>query len=186
MDHYLHLPGAGPFNKSWTLNVGVRHTPGSARALCLLDADILVDREFLERNHARFRDSSQDAHLPHTEMASLDEASSDRAIEQRRGSANRTCRSVGSGPAAARRSGARRWIRPEIFHMIGGLDERYLGWGGEDEDMLYRTSAVGSVIQYDDVFLHLAHARPAMRDDEGKPFNAHLKVGSWNGASRLR
>src|SRR5205823_4699770 len=83
VDHYLHIRGTGLFNKSWAVNVGVRHSPVTARTLCVLDADILADRHFLERNHARFADPGHGVHLPHTEVLSLDFASSDRAIELR-------------------------------------------------------------------------------------------------------
>ncbi len=183
-DHYVHIKGEGPFNKSWTLNVGVRETLGAAKTLCLLDADILVDREFLERNHARFADRRADAHLPHTEMLSLDAPSSDWLIERRCGEKTPEAPLAGARGLLLRDvPGACLWTRPEIFHRIGGFDERYKGWGGEDEDMLYRISAAGDVTQYDDVFLHLAHRRPPMRDAEGKPFNAHVEVGSWTGES---
>jgi hypothetical protein len=184
VEHYVHVPGEGLFNKSWAFNVGVRQALGAARTLCLLDADILTDRAFLERNHARFADQEHCAHLPHTESLSLDPEASDRAIEQR-------CR---AGEADAPLSGLRGlllrdvpggclWIRPEIYHRIGGLDERYSGWGGEDEDMLVRTAAAGRTTQYDDVFLHLAHPRPAMRRQDGTPLNAHVPVGTWTGGS---
>ncbi|MFC4146118.1 glycosyltransferase [Micromonospora mangrovi] len=184
VDHYVHASAQGPFNKSWTVNVGVRHTPGNAPVLCLLDADILADRDFLRRNLARFADRSHAAHLPHTEMLSLDVPASDAVIAQR-------CR-VGrpEAPLGLARGlllrdvpGACLWLRRSVFDEVGGLDERYLGWGGEDEDMLVRTARAGSTVQYDDVLAHLAHARPAMRRDDGEPFNAHLTVGSWTGAT---
>ena len=181
-DHYVHLSGSGLFNKSWTLNVGVRHTLGVARTLCLLDADILVDREFLARNHARFADPGHDAHLPHTEMLSLDAPASDHVIAARCG------RGSGDVPLAGARGlllrdvpGACLWLRPALFTAVGGFDERYRGWGGEDEDMLYRVASAGSVVQFDDVFVHLAHRRPAMRRADGQPFNAHVPVGTWTG-----
>jgi len=182
VDRYLHLPGSGLFNKSWTLNAGVRATPGEFRTLCLLDADIIVDREFIERNHARFADPGHDAHLPHTEMLSLDAASSDRAIEERCGTGAPQAPLEGMRGLLLRDvPGACLWTRPEPFHRVGGFDERYRGWGGEDEDMLYRVAAAGAVTQFDDVFLHLAHRRPPMRTAEGKPFNAHVPLGTWTG-----
>ncbi|MPZ81282.1 MAG: hypothetical protein GEV28_13130 [Actinophytocola sp.] len=182
VDHYLHVKGHGLFNKSWTLNVGARRTPGRARTLCLLDADILVDRHFLERNHARFADPDHDAHLPHTEMLSLDQPSSDLMIEERCGAgAGQASLGYARGLLLRDVPGACLWTRPEIFHRIGGFDERYRGWGGEDEDMLYRITAAGSVTQYDDVFLHLAHRRPAMRRADGEPFNGHVPPGTWTG-----
>ncbi|WP_329055512.1 galactosyltransferase-related protein [Amycolatopsis sp. NBC_01488] len=183
VDHYVHVTGHGLFNKSWTFNAGVRQTLGAARTLCLLDADILVDRDFLARNHARFAEHGHDAHLPHTEMLSLDAPASHHLIEER-------CdRGTADVPLAGARGlllrdvpGACLWIRPELYERVGGFDERYRGWGGEDEDMLYRVASAGSVIQFDDVFVHLAHRRPAMRREDGQPFNAQVPVGTWTGA----
>jgi hypothetical protein len=182
VDHYVHVRGDGPFNKSWAVNVGVRQTVGAARTLCLLDADMLSDRSFLERNHARFADPDHDAHLPHTEMLSLDQRSSDRAVEERcRDGAPEASLSATRGLLLRDVPGACLWIRPETFHRVGGLDERYRGWGGEDEDMLIRTATAGSAAQCDDVLLHLAHPRPVIRREDGTPLNAHVPIGTWTG-----
>ena len=75
------------------------------------------------------------------------------------------------------------WIRSALFHRTGGLDERYAGWGGEDEDMIVRMAAAGSIARFDDVMVHLAHRRPPVRTSDGEPFDAHIPVGSWTGRS---
>jgi hypothetical protein len=183
-DHYLHAKGGGRFNKSWALNLGVCRTPGRPRLLCLLDADILVDRFFLERNAARFSDPYHDAHLPHTECLSLDAGASDSLIESRcyTGTAAPPLPDA-RGLLLRHAPGGCLWIRPESFHRIGGLDERYAGWGGEDEDMLIRTAASGSVVQFDDPMVHLFHPRPPMRRSDGAPINGHIVAGTWTGAA---
>lgn len=184
VDDYLHVHGEGRFNKSWAVNAGVRHTPGQPEILCLLDADIIADRWFVERNLARFATGDHDAHLPHTEMLSLDEGSTHRLINERcHAGAPQAPLSMARGLLLRDVPGACLWLRQKLFHSIGGLDERYSGWGGEDEDMLVRTSAAGATVQFDDVFIHLAHRRPKMRREDGQPFNAHLTVGSWTGQS---
>jgi hypothetical protein len=180
VDHYLHVRADGEFNKSWTLNVGVRHAPVDAPVVCLLDADILADRDFLARNLARFDDPAHGAHLPHTEMLSLDPAASD-ALIARRCTGRSAPLSMARGLLLRDVPGGCLWLRRSVFDRIGGLDERYLGWGGEDEDMLVRTALAGATTQYDDVMLHLSHERPPMRRPDGQPFNAHLTVGSWTG-----
>jgi hypothetical protein len=79
--------------------------------------------------------------------------------------------------------GACLWIRSETFHRIGGFDERFRGWGGEDDDMLVRLTSAASVHQYDDALLHLAHRRPPMSREDGRPFNADIAIGTWTGAA---
>jgi hypothetical protein len=183
-DHYLHVQGDGRFNKSWAINVGVRENSGSARLLCLLDADIIVDRNFLERNRARFSDPGHDAHIPHTECLSLDVVASHEVIDSRcfAGESEAPLH-VARGLLLRHAPGGCLWTRPDLFHRIGGLDERYSGWGGEDEDMLIRLAAAGRCAQFDDVMLHLSHTRPPMRRTDGEPLNAHIQAGTWCGAA---
>ena len=184
VDRYIHVHGTGRFNKSWTVNVGVCQTRAPARLLCLLDADMVVDRDFLERNRARFDDPGHDAHLPHTECLSLDVTSTHRVIAQRcLAGEPEAPLPMSRGLLLRDAPGGCLWIRSELFHRIGGFDERYAGWGGEDEDMIVRTSAAGATVQYDDVMVHLAHERPPMRRGDGEPFNAHVPVGTWTGES---
>jgi hypothetical protein len=54
-DHYLFAEDRGPFSKSWAVNVGAVRTPGRPEVLCILDADVLADRDFIARNASRFR-----------------------------------------------------------------------------------------------------------------------------------
>jgi len=51
-DHYLFARKPGAFNKSWAVNVGVVNTPGRPEVICILDADVLPDRDFVARNAA--------------------------------------------------------------------------------------------------------------------------------------
>src|SRR5690606_9056344 len=63
-DHYLFAPKPGAFNKSWAVNAGVVHSPGKPQVICILDADVLSDREFIARNVARFQRPGTAGHLP--------------------------------------------------------------------------------------------------------------------------
>ncbi len=53
-DAYVFAPDPGRFNKSWTVNVGVVHGARPAELVCVLDGDILVDRDFVARAVERF------------------------------------------------------------------------------------------------------------------------------------
>ena len=180
VDQYFFVPYAGPFNKSWAINVGVAHSAVRARHLCLFDADILPDREFVERNRERLLTGRYAVHLPYVDMFSLDAAASHRAIRDRVAGGDpdvplEVLRAlVLKGPP-----GACMWSTREAFDRVGGMDERYSGWGGEDDDMMARLEALDPVERFEDPFLHLDHPRPKMVKDDGLPFNAHLEPLSW-------
>ncbi|MET9426627.1 galactosyltransferase-related protein [Streptomyces sp. NPDC003036] len=179
VDDYVFAYKDGLFNKAWAVNVGAVAHAG-APALCVLDADILVDRSFVHRNVARLYDGGHAAHLPFTWSLSLDERSTLRAIGLRNGEGRAEVPTAHlRGLLLREPPGGCVWTRTETFHEIGGFDERYEGWGGEDDDMVARLSAAAPLIRYDDPLLHLNHTRPAMTRD-GVPFNAHLEPMSWS------
>jgi glycosyl transferase family 7 (putative galactosyltransferase) len=168
-DHYLFATKHGPFNKSWTVNVGVTHTPGQPEVICILDADVLVDREFVERNAARFRRPGTGGHLTYRNMLSLDEPATSYAIRDRveRGEPQADPRHF-RGFMLRRPPGCCVWVRAAAFERIGGMDERYEGWGGEDYDFLHRLDLDAPLDNYDDWLLHMHHPPSAfIREDGG-------------------
>ena len=180
VDHYFFLPHDGPFNRSWAINAGVANSAGRARCVCLFDADILADREFAERNRERLLADPYAVHLPYVDMFSLDAAASHRAIRDRIGAGEPDVPlEVLRGLVLVRPPGACMWMTRDAFERVGGMDERYAGWGGEDDDMLARLELHGPVPRFTDSFLHLDHPRPPMVNDSGAPFNAHLEPISW-------
>jgi hypothetical protein len=192
-DHYLFGYNPGLFNKSWAVNLGLREAslPASrAELTCVLDADILVERSFLRVNADRLR-GGPDALLPYQHLYALDEPSSARAISDRLGLGG----GVGADqvdPAGLRGlllrdpPGACLWARTKVLGQIGGFDERFEGWGGEDDDVVFRLRQRGELVRYDDQLLHLSHARPPMHRGDGSFFNAHLAdahlTNAWTGA----
>lgn len=200
-DRYLFGYNPGPFNKSWAVNLGLRDGTGAggqdanaAGLTCVLDADILVERTFVRTNSVRFG-GGQDAHLPYLHMYSLDSPSSDRAIRARLGLGTGTAAVAEVDPAGLRglllrdTPGACLWARTETLCGIGGFDERFEGWGGEDDDVVARLRLHGGLVRYDDQLLHLSHPRPAMLRDDGALLNAHLdgvhRTRPWTGADRF-
>jgi hypothetical protein len=168
-DHYLFASKPGPFCKSWAVNVGVMHTPGQHEVICILDADVLADREFVARNAARFRRPGTGGHLTYRNMLCLDPPATSGAIRERL-----QRRQPEASPDHYRGFLLRRppgccvWVRSAAFRRIGGMDERYEGWGGEDYDFTHRLDLDAPLDSYDDWLLHMHHPPSVfIREDGG-------------------
>ncbi|MFJ9034306.1 galactosyltransferase-related protein [Streptomyces sp. NPDC102274] len=183
VDDYVFAYKDGLFNKAWAVNVGVVEAGADAMYTCILDADILVDRHFVASNAARLSEGGHGTHLPFRWSLSLDEPSTQRALtlRTREGIAN-VPGSVLRGLLLREPPGGCVWLRTKVLHAVGGFDERYEGWGGEDDDVIARLAATAPLVRYDDALLHLNHPRPAMTRDDGAPFNNHIEPLSWTGA----
>lgn len=70
------------------------------------------------------------------------------------------------------------WTAYEISHRIGGIDERFVGWGGENNDIVARLQAAGPFARFDDPLLHLYYGRPALRRN-GQPLNPAKQPTTW-------
>ncbi|MEV6120131.1 galactosyltransferase-related protein [Streptomyces sp. NPDC052077] len=170
-DSHVFAPDPGRFNKSWTVNVGVVHGARPAELVCVLDGDILVDRDFVARAVERFRRPGTQAHWPFEDLLFLDPAASVRAVRTR-------CLEGAPEPGQERLRGVhlRRppggcvWLREDLFTRIGGMDERFCGWGGEDQDFVWRAERYGPMDRHRDPLVHLHHDRAAHRGDDGTPF----------------
>ncbi|MGC9669654.1 glycosyltransferase [Planosporangium sp. 12N6] len=179
-DHYLFAEKGGLFNKAWAVNAGVVNCPGDAEVICILDADVLVDRDFIGRNAARFRRPGAMGHLSYRDMWCLDEPSTAYAIDAR------LRRGEGAvDPAHLRAFVLRRppgccvWVRTSAYHRIGGMDERFEGWGGEDNDFAYRMDINSAFDHYDDPLFHMYHPSSSALREDGELINAHIPALSW-------
>jgi hypothetical protein len=185
-DHYLFAAHDGDFNKSWAVNAGVVHSPGHAEVLCILDADVLADRDFITRNAARFRRPGTGGHLTYRNMLCLDPAASAWAIDERlfQGAAQPDPAGL-RGFLLRRPPGCCVWVRAATFRGIGGMDERYQGWGGEDYDFAHRLDLAAPLDSYDDWLLHLHHAPSSRLTPDGQQVNAHIPSLSWRPAEPI-
>jgi GT2 family glycosyltransferase len=178
-DQYVFAHKAGPFNKSWAVNVGFRHSAGGHEVVCVLDADALPDRDFVRRNIGRFRQPGVQAFQPFQDVLCLDAASSEVALAQRLlHGAPDPDRSWLRGFILRRPPGLCLWLRSTIFEAIGGMDERYEGWGGEDRDFALRISANAALDRHDDPILHLWHPSSASIEN-GAGVNSGLAPMTW-------
>jgi hypothetical protein len=184
-DVYLFARKPGAFNKSWAVNVGVASSPRRHRFRCVLDSDILVDRHFVRRNTDRLTRGDHVAHLPFAWAFNLGEQASSWAIRHRVIDGNADV------PLEALRGFLKRgspggclWVTDDAFHRVAGFDERFEGWGGEDDDVDARLAQAGPFRRWDDPLLHLHHPRPPMTDGRGNLLNARIEQASWPAGSR--
>lgn len=180
VDHYLFAPKADIFNKSWAVNAGVVNAPGEAEAICILDADVLADHGFVARNAKRFENPGTSGHLTYRNMLSLSEKATSDAIRQRvLSGAEQADPDRMRGFNLRRPPGCCLWVRNSAFQLISGMDERYQGWGGEDNDFAYRMDFNAAFDSYDDQLLHMAHPPASMLLENGELVNAHIPGLSW-------
>jgi hypothetical protein len=179
-DHYLFAPSAGGFNKSWVSNTGLVNTPGPTDVVCITDADVLADRDFVARNAERFTHPGVMGFIPYREMLQMDDVSTWRAIRERvmdrhaEASLNRV-----RGFELRRGPGLCMWVRAEMYLRVGGMDERYEGWGGEDFDFNNRFGFAAPFDCYDGPLLHMRHPAVYELRDDGELVNAHIPPLSW-------
>src|ERR1700677_4894386 len=180
-DEYIFAEKRGLFNKCWTVNVGVVHATGQAGILCLLDADSLVDRDFLSRNYARFSYPGAGAFLPFRDVLYADSASSS-WIRGKRYTGNISSADIDylHGFLVRRSPGMCAWMRRDVFDFINGMDERYEGRGGEDLDLVLRLHQSAPLHFFDDPMIHMHHpVNPEITDESGQHRNSRIPKLTW-------
>jgi hypothetical protein len=169
-DLYVHAANSGPYNRSWAHNVGAVATGGREDTLCFLDADVLLPRDFLERHLRRLRTEGADALLPHASLLYLDRLSTQLALDRRfaRGGGDVDRERLHGYQLVTNRGGCV-LLRSSLFHDLHGFDERYEGWGDEDNEFYRHLTAHTPVLHGPEVLLHLDHPRPVMEQDGRRP-----------------
>jgi len=168
----------GPFNKSWGLNVAARHA--QADVLVVADADLIVPIKALTSAIAACHDGLN-AVNPY---ATLVDVTPDATQSLRAGGLDRLeslpahdVNRVAQGEQLCFCGGAY-VIRRSAYEQLGGQDERFLGWGGEDDAMSIKVlSLLDKTVTFADATAyHLHHARRGadIGDDERYRDNVDL------------
>ena len=131
---YVHtpLPQADmPYCRSWTLNVGARLARGAL--LVFHDNDMLVPECYAAELWRRFNDGCEVINAKRF-VFYLDEAETRRFFESKLLSPDARSESVVQNLEA----GGSVAMAKEAFFAIGGYDESFVGWGGEDNEFWER------------------------------------------------
>ncbi len=120
-----------PYCRSWALNVGARTARG--RLLVLHDNDLLVPVDYVISLLSRFEQGFDVVNLKRF-IFYLGEKQTTDILARRAGIAD-------AAPAAIMQNsegGGSVAITLEAYERIGGMDESFVGWGGEDNEFWER------------------------------------------------
>ena len=157
----------GPFNKSWGFNIGFKQSSGDV--LAFGDADILIDSKNLLESFALCH-ADADAVNPYDRLIDLTAEETSAFLQTGNGLAAMPSRQIVNREPIGEFlcfCGGLFVIRRNVFEVLGGFDERFVGWGGEDDAMsikldklVFNTQSVSGQPAY-----HLFHARHRSRLD---------------------
>ncbi|MHA1853889.1 MAG: glycosyltransferase family 2 protein [Candidatus Heimdallarchaeaceae archaeon] len=129
-DKHLVLKADPPFNKSWAINVAVRNC--KSKHILVLDADIRFENDFFSRV-VKFIDNRK-----------FFVAYSTIICEKGRDNIDRR-----EMPAHVVKSAGGAWyVNKDFFWEVGGMNEKYYGYGAEDNDMWQRVKFVQGEVEY--------------------------------------
>ena len=143
----------GLFNKAAAVNRGYARVAGNCNHVCILDSDGYLDESFLRLSLDAIRATGSRALMPFNDLYFLDRASTDRVLSAglHRGDV--------TGYITRLSPGVCFWVAADLFEQVGGFDENFEGWGGEDRDFFTKVEAVTSIHRLPGVFAHMFHER---------------------------
>jgi hypothetical protein len=130
---HLHTPppdAAMPYSRSWAFNLGARHARG--RYLVLHDNDVCVPTHYAAELVTAFRRGFEAARLQRF-VFYLGERHTQAVFDRRAVESDRPPLEV-----VQNCQGHSLAVRRDVYFAVGGHDEAFLGWGGEDNEMFDR------------------------------------------------
>jgi hypothetical protein len=168
---YLHTPLPRPdlpYCRAWAFNVAAR--AAASDVLVLHDGDFLVPERYAAEALARVREGHDFVDLKRF-MFYLGDADARRAeagVPLRRLHPITVVQNLQGGSVVASRDG---------YFAIGGFDEAFVGWGGEDNDFWDRAATTGRVYGFGYLpMIHLHHPQQGGKWQESTPGVARYRA----------
>lgn len=163
-DFYSHIGSSSPFNRSRAFNSGVRFLrPAKSSILCLADADLLPDRDFVKRSMGMCY--CADVLIPYDVVKYLTKPSSIWARRDRGGNGQFATWKYDGVERSSH--GGVIFVGVNTYLELGGHNEAFEGWGCEDSDFILRALRRHTVKRGNSVMLHMHHEK-AERGDVSK------------------
>lgn len=151
----IHGSGANHFNQPWMANVGARHAQGDK--FLFMDIDVVVDETYLERVEAfdaPYFFTYDTIHMLTQEGSKM--------IQQSKKIVPGACTGALTGPSGALDFAGFAVCaqRDFFFNALGGYNENYFGWGGNDNDIAWRARHIlGKDYRLPGSIYHIWHQR---------------------------
>jgi len=134
---HVFARNSGPYNRSWGFNIAYRES--DSPFLVFGDSDIvMVESEFRRAMEAA---QSLDVCSPYRSVLDLERGESELPVEEMA-----TISRLGRGEADNQKvnlcGGVVAFSR-DAFERVGGWDEDFSGWGGEDDMMTFKVASAG-------------------------------------------
>lgn len=175
VDSYLFIYSMSMFNKSWAFNCGTMIAPDDL--VLLHDCDLLVPRNYVKECMRIL--GTKDLALPWAKILYLTEESSKSYPEGH----PKVCYTITSHQAV----GGSLLVRKNFYLRIGGMDERFEGWGGEDNAFYAKAAKLGRISRVSPVtgmtLLH-HHHKPAPKYHSHNHVNHHVLWQYYQGSDR--
>ena len=175
VDRYLFTYSNAMFNKSWAFNCGAMIAPDDL--ILLHDCDMLMPKPYVREAMKVL--GKKDMALPWSKILYLTEDSSKQYPGgQPKISSTLTNHQVVGGSLLVRKS---------FYLRIGGMDERFEGWGGEDNAFYTKAIKLGRINRASPAvgmtLLH-HHHKPAQKSHPHNHINNHVLWQYYQGSDR--
>jgi GT2 family glycosyltransferase len=147
-----------PYCRSWAFNVGARHATGDV--LVLHDNDMLVPADYSAHVLSRVAQGYEVLNLKRF-VFYLSQAHTDAIFERAGGLQDQAPETVVQNLEA----GGSVVVARAAFDALGGMDESFVGWGGEDNEFWERAQTVRTWVWGMLPIVHLWHSPQAGKRD---------------------